>query len=333
MVHTIRKRNEATNIYMELNTLKKKIKMRKNITLFSALIFALLISENIQPQTTIDRIIAKVDESIITLHDLNKKLEQDNNYQKIHSSSEKLEYQNTVLEMMIVDKLLLKKADEQGITINEKLLNMQLMEIYNAKSLDELKVIMKDLNVDFDEAKETIKNSLRVEKLISSEVYDKNQVTQQEVENYSDTMLDNIEVRSKQILIKIPDGSDETEIQKYREKAQMIRNKLLNGEDFNKISSQYSDAQNKDEGGDTGFIRKGGMPENFEKVLFSLQNGEISEIIQTNIGFHILQIIESRKIEANPDKLRAKITKERENELIKEYIDRLKKESIIKILL
>ena len=318
---------------MELKTSKKLYKLVKKVSLFFAIFLSININFEINSQTTLNRIVAKVDESIITLHDLNKRLALDNNYKQIYSTSEKIEYEKSALEMMIIDKLLQEKSEELGITINEKLLNLQLMEIYDAKSLDELKLIMKEQNEDFDEAKEMIKNSLRIEKLISSEVFQKNQVTQHEIENYEDTLEDNIEVRARQILIKLPSNHDQSDFQKLHEKATMIHDKLMNGEDFIQVSIQYSDAQNKEEGGDFGYVRKGGMPESFEEVLFSLEDGKISEIIQSDIGFHILQVVEHRKIEEDPDKLRAKITKERENELLKEYIEKLKNESIIKILL
>ena len=284
-------------------------------------------------QEVIDRIIAKVDESIITLNELNVRLSHDNNYKNIYSPSEKEEYKKLVLDIMIIDTLLLKEAENKEITINDKILNRQLMELYDAKSLDELKGIMKELNVDFEEAREWITKSLKVEKLLSMEVYSKNEITQSELEKYSDNKKENIEVHARQILLKVPDKNDQETVQKIFEKATMIRERLSKGEDFIDLSIQYSDAQNKDEGGDIGFLRKGGMPENFEASLFSLGKEEIGEVIQTSIGFHILQVLEIKKIREELEKIREKISKERESELKKEYIENLKQKSIIKILL
>jgi peptidyl-prolyl cis-trans isomerase SurA len=313
--------------------------MNKNtqIKIFSFFVLMSLLSfflcEKANSEEMIDRIVAKVNESIITMNDLNKRLDKDNDYSKLYTESDKLAYKKMIIDSMIVEKLLLKKAEELDININEKLMNLQLMELYKAKSLDALKMNLKGLGLDYEEAKEWISNSLKIERLLSKEVYNKSQITELEVNDYSQQEIENIEVHARQILIKIPESSDENTIKKLKEKAQIVHNKLSHGDDFIQISSEYSDAQNKQEGGDLGYLRKGGLPENFEIVLFSLKKGEISDIIETDIGFHILQAIDIRKIEENPDKLKEKIKKEREDALKNEYIERLKKESIIKILL
>ncbi|MBU1627947.1 peptidylprolyl isomerase, partial [bacterium] len=303
--------------------MKEHFQNRLLIILLGILFLSIIAVEASNSQEVINKIVAKVNESIITLHDLNKRLEKDSNYAKLYTTTEKSEYKKMILDSIVVDSLLLKKAEELDITINDNLLNLQLMELYNAKSLDELKITLKDLGVDFHEAREWISNSLKVERLLAKEVYNKNQITQHEVDDYSEQLFDNIEVHARQILIKIPEGSDEESVRKLEEKAKMIHDKLSNGEDFIELSIQYSDSQNKEQGGDFGYIRKGGLPKEFEKSLFSLEKGQISDIIKSDIGFHILQAEDIRKIEGNPDKLKEKIKKERETALKKEYIERL----------
>jgi parvulin-like peptidyl-prolyl isomerase len=312
-----------------------KIDIKKLLRRLSFVIIILLLSPQFcSSQEVIDRIVAKVNESIITLSDLNKRLMEDPKYEQLKYSLQKEEFQRLMLDQMITEKLLLARADELDIKVNEDELNRQLMKLAgDVKTIDELKEVMKEQNIDFEVAKKKFMNDIRIQRLLATEVYIKTEVADSEVDELSKNSFDNIEIKGRQIIVKIPEGSDQSAIDALHKKAKEAYDQLLKGKDFVEVSKEYSDAQNKNDGGDMGFIRKGWLPENFEKALFSLETGAVSNIIETKFGFYILQALEKKSMNIDEATLKNKIAKEREEKLYKEYIEKLKAGSIIKIIL
>lgn len=308
------------------------IRAKVGTTLTFLMIF-ILTSCHLQSQEVVDKIVAKVNEEIITLSDLHKRLEEDPKYEQIRLSLQQEEFQKAMLDQMITEKLLLARADELTITVDEDELNRQLMKIGNVKTMDELKEVMKEQNINFEDAKKRFLNEIRIQRLLTMEVYIKTEVTDTEINDLTEQSHENIEVKTRQIIIKIPEGSTPTTVEELKKKAQRAHDLLTKKEDFVKVSRDFSDAQNKDEGGDMGFIRKGWLPKNFETALFNLGIGEISDVIETEFGFYILQVIEKRTLDIDSKTLKEKVTKERENQSYKDYIDKLKAGSIIKIML
>jgi len=103
------------------------------------------------------------------------------------------------------------------------------------------------------------------------------------------------ERRSRHILIGVKEGADEATIKKAREKAEEIHKKLLDGADFAKLAAEYSDDPGSSKlGGDIGFFGHGNLDPAYEKALFNLKVGEISEPVLSSFGFHIIKLEEIR---------------------------------------
>jgi parvulin-like peptidyl-prolyl isomerase len=103
-------------------------------------------------------------------------------------------------------------------------------------------------------------------------------------------------VRARHILVKA--GSYATEEQKAqaRERAEALRKRAAKGEDFSALASKNSDDQiTAKKGGDIGFLKKGTMPESFDKALFALELNEISEVVETQYGFHVIKALAVRE--------------------------------------
>ena len=94
------------------------------------------------------------------------------------------------------------------------------------------------------------------------------------------------------------DNSEETAEgrKEAREKIEMIKEKLENGEDFEELARTYSDDEaTKENGGDLGYVYRGQMVDEFDNALFSLDIGEVSDIIETDIGYHIIKVYDYKK--------------------------------------
>ncbi len=102
-------------------------------------------------------------------------------------------------------------------------------------------------------------------------------------------------IHARHILIPLPEKATKKQENEALKKAEMIRQRLLKGEDFAKLAREYSaDPGTKDKGGDLGFFTKGQMIESFEKAAFSLKPGEISKPVRTAFGYHIIKVEEIR---------------------------------------
>ncbi len=119
-------------------------------------------------------------------------------------------------------------------------------------------------------------------------------VTEQEVRDYYDVHLENYkvkdQVKARHILFKLEEGADEAQEKKVREKASSVLAKARKGEDFAELAKKYSEGPSKDAGGDLGYFSKGQMVKPFEDAVFNLKKGEISDLVKTPFGYHIILV-------------------------------------------
>ncbi|MDI6860794.1 MAG: peptidylprolyl isomerase [Caldisericia bacterium] len=139
------------------------------------------------------------------------------------------------------------------------------------------------------------------------EIYSQIKITDEDALKYFNEIT---QVRARHILIKVDENADEKTIEEKKQLAESIRQRILKGEDFARLAKEYSeDEGTKDKGGDLGFFGKGQMVKEFEDAAFSLKPGEISEVVKTKYGFHIIQVLETKtKGESydQPEKVKAK---------------------------
>ena len=98
------------------------------------------------------------------------------------------------------------------------------------------------------------------------------------------------EVRARHILFKLDQNASEEEEKKVREKASMVLEKARKGEDFPNLAKKYSEGPTAQKGGDLGFFSEGQMIKPFEEAAFKMKKGEISELVRTRFGYHIIKV-------------------------------------------
>jgi peptidyl-prolyl cis-trans isomerase C len=140
-------------------------------------------------------------------------------------------------------------------------------------------------------------------------------------------------VKASHILVKVDRSASEEEKKKAKEKATDILNKAKSGEDFAKLASELSDDPgSKTKGGDLGFFAKGRMVKPFEDAAFSLKPGEISGLVESQYGFHIIKVEEKKEPSLEPfdkvqEQIRQKLIQESIKTKITEFIDKAMKDS------
>jgi len=184
-----------------------------------------------------------------------------------------------------------------------------------------------DKRSDIREQIELLSNDFLAAEYLKKEVIEKITVTEDDRKLYYKTHQEEFKtpemVRARHILIKVEAAASGDDKMKAKEKAADILARIKAGEDFAKLAFELSDdAGSKTKGGDLGFFPKGKMDPVFEKAVFSLQRGEISDIVETQVGFHIVKMEEKKESVLEPyDKIKDKVKEKVLNDFRKARVD------------
>jgi peptidyl-prolyl cis-trans isomerase SurA len=282
------------------------MKTIKSLLLFG--LFLLSFPLSIQAQDTLDYIVAVVGKDII----LNSELKLQTEFyltqtgQKINFAKELDQLRKTLLEQMINDRILLIQAQKDTLLkVNDKEIDQSLeSQLSKIKSqFPNEEAFQRELKAEGlteTELRRTyrgqIQEQLLRDKLISSRLSKVN-ISSREVKEFYDIFKDSLpeqpeSAKLSQIFFKI-EPSQGT-IDSLKNLTQMILEKAKAGEDFSELAKKYSEDLSSKEGGDLGFLKKGEILPEFEEKAFSLNPGEISEVVQTNLGFHIIKLDEKK---------------------------------------
>ena len=252
-----------------------------------------------QPQS-IDKIIAIVGDKAILLSEIESQAMQMEQQATVKDSNLRC----NVLEDIIIQKLLLNQAEKDSVVVSDAQVDGELskkiryfvgqigsiekLEAYLGKSIVQIK----------DDFRERIRDQLVVQQMqgkIAGDV----KVSPAEVRAYFETIpADSIpfiesEIQVAQILKKPPINQAERE--RVRKELQDIRQKIVDGRSFASMAAFYSeDVVSAAKGGELGFVGRGDLVPEFEATAFALKGKDISDIIETMYGFHIIQLIERR---------------------------------------
>lgn len=252
-----------------------------------------------QPQS-IDKIIAIVGDKAILLSEVESQAMQ----MEQQATSKDSNLRCNVLEDIIIQKLLLNQAEKDSVVVSDAQVDGELskkiryfvgqigsiekLEAYLGKSIVQIK----------DDFRERIRDQLVVQQMqgkIAGDV----KVSPAEVRAYFESIPpDSIpfiesEIQVAQILKKPPINQSERE--RVRKELQDIRQKIVDGRSFASMAAFYSeDVVSAAKGGELGFVGRGDLVPEFEAAAFALKGKDISDIIETMYGFHIIQLIERR---------------------------------------
>jgi len=259
-------------------------------------------------QDTLDYVVAVVGKEIILNSELKLQLEiyLTQTGQKISSVQELDQLKKNLLDQMINDRLLLIQAQKDTLLkVSDKeidqTLESQLSKIKSQFPNDEaFQRELKTEGLTEAELRRTyrgqIQEQLLRDKLISSRLSKVN-ISSREVKEFYDIFKDSLPEQSEsaklsQIFFKIePSQNTKDSLKSF---TQTLAQKAKAGEDFSELAKKYSEDPSSKEGGNLGFLKKGEILPEFEEKAFSLNPGEISEVVQTTLGFHIIKLDEKK---------------------------------------
>jgi parvulin-like peptidyl-prolyl isomerase len=280
-----------------------------------------------QPRTTD---VATVNGEAISLAEFEKSLTEETALAKGETplkAEETESLKEAVLDNLIRDRLMLQRARDLSLSVDEAELVARIEEIrkdYN----DQFGKLFGDGGIDLPAWKEALRKRMLLEKLITRDVNAKIQVTDKEAERYfnANRKVYATDRRVHVAQIVVPD----------RERAERILKRLKAGEDFGMVAREVSIGPEAARGGDLGVFERGVMPEAIDRMVFSLPVGKVSRVARSPYGFHIFKVLRQeeaggRKFADVREKVIADLRKQKEAEAYMNWIEGLKAKAAIRI--
>lgn len=260
-----------------------------------------------QQVADIDSVVAVVNDDVITRNELDD---------RVREVVRQLQRQNTplpaedvlqkqILERMITDMLQRQYAKENGVRVDDTQLNLAITRIAqqnNFPSLDAFRAKLEADGVDYQRFREEIRGEIISTRLRKREVESKLMISEKDVDDYlaNKARIGSAgeEFHLAHILVVVPEQASAAKIQAARERAEQALSKLNGGADFAQVAASISDAKDALKGGDLGWRSGDTIPPLFMNELQNMKPGQISAVLRSSSGFHILKLLEKRSASA-----------------------------------
>jgi len=250
----------------------------------------------------LDQVVAVVNNDVITATELKKRIKQI--LAQLKSKKNRLPPKNVlfrqILEQLITERIQLQLAKRASVIIGDETINNVIQKIAreNKLTLAEFRDVLKHDDIQYSEFRNNIKNEITINQLKKRRVENTIVVTNQEIDtelrNQKNNKALTEDFHLAHILIATPEAATPVQIQKAKQKAQQIIAQLNIGADFAETAAAHSNGQNALKGGDLGWRQAAQLPSIFTDKVIKLEAGQITNLIRSPSGFHIVKVIERR---------------------------------------
>lgn len=278
----------------------------------------------------VDRIVAIINDSVITMSELNAAaaMAADKQNEEDKKDAKKMgELKSKVLDGLIEQKLVKQASDKAGIDVSEREIDSAVDEVkkQNNMSHEALLLALAQNGLTLKEYREQLKEQIRQYKFINKEFRSKISIQNEEIEDYYKQNIEEFyampSFKARMILL----SSSDKKTLEPRLKA--VEDGIAKGEDFSALARQYSDGAYASSGGDLGYLKSGEIDKTLEAELLKLKPGGLTAPLERPEGIYILQLVDVRRGEPKPldevrgfihDKLFNKIMEDRFSFWLKE---------------
>lgn len=300
----------------------------------------------------VDQILATVDKEVILQSDVMSEVAADINDLRARASGAEFDAQAQALlkkglDQAVEEKILLREAKLAGVTIDDEDVDKQLEEIQ--KRYDSKEAFRKDIEsygLTLSNLRDKLRNrglalrmaNRKVQELSKQVVVSESEVAQY-YEDHKDQFVHQERVRVRQIFLPIEAGQDAAVV---RARLEQIKDEVAGGADFGELAKAHSKGPAAQEGGLVGWVSQGDLVEALDKSAFSLQAGQVGDIIQVSEpapgGFHLLKVEEREQAgQATLDEVRTEIEPELRQQAAKghyqKWMDELRRRSRVQLFL
>ncbi len=252
--------------------------------------------------------------------------------------------QKDALRNLIDASLLVQRAKDMQITVETDVIKQldQYRIENNLATLEDLEKAVTAEGENYDEWKDNIRNQLLIHEVINREVYSRvgDTVSNAQIQKYYDEHKEDFQAPEMVILREIlvnTDGKSEADIPNLEKKANQLRERVLNGEDFGDLAKHFSDGTTAKQGGELGkYERTGVLDKAIEDQVFKLNRKEMTPVIHVKSGFEVIQVEQRFEAGIQPlEKVRNEIMGRIAGKLaepkLREYLDQLRKDSFVEV--
>lgn len=325
------------------------------IVLMSVLMSVLmLVSFSLQAQDrqVLDRIAAVIESEIITIRDLEAKAGPYMKQLEEISDSElkakrRHEILQQVLDIEIGERIVTREIERNRdkLSVTEKEVDDAVEQVLDMNNLtrDQLQAALYGQGLTWSEYRKKLRTQLERTKLIQYKVQGRIQVKEGDVKRRCEERqrlgTKNEQVCASHILFKIPDGSSLEEQERLRHRASQLQAELASGADFSAFALKYSDDKSAPNG-DIGCFARGEMVNAFERAAFKMKVGDVSPVVKTEYGYHIIKVTDRRspsvascEAEAALGPFRNEIYQEEMERQMNVWISELRSKSFVEVRL
>ena len=277
------------------------IKLTKQI-LCAVILCLVFMKPNLVEGKIFDRVVAKVNSEIITLGALEGRARAlKEKYRSEFGNYSENQVLQEALEILIDEKLKLQEGKKMAFEVDDMTVDAAIKNLEEKNSLKEgqLALMLEAEGKSLDSYKNVIRDQILVSKITRFELGSRLVISDRKIAKYyhdnQKEFWESSQVRVKHILILFEKDATEKIIQIKNKQIKEILAELKGGKDFSEAAKEYSEDVSASLGGDVGFVKKGQMVPEFEKAVFKLKEGEISDVVETEYGYHIIKAEEIQR--------------------------------------
>lgn len=317
--------------------------MKKNLLLLVAIL--VIVMPVVVSAEMVSGIAVLVNGDPVTTYDLAK--EQEALARNMKSSGAPVpgadQLRQVALDSLINKKLIEHKIKELDIKVGEDEIKQAIEDVKKTNNITEEQLLaaLAARGLSFDDYKAQLKEQLERLRLISVEVRSKIQISEKDVQEYYKQHADSFQVdeafRVRQIFFAVPSAANQAQKAAIEKKAEKVLNEVKGGADFAVLAKKYSDDPSGRDGGDLGFLKRSDLIQVIDKALTDLKPGDVSGLIRTPAGIHIMKLEEfrtgqQRGIDSVKGEIENLLYKQKSEERFSEWLDGLRKNAAIEFL-
>ena len=248
---------------------------------------------------------------------------------------------SAILDRLVEGELLYQESKKQGIRVEAKEIDDRINELRKRFPNDaEYKSAISKMGISEAEIRTQMERGLAINQLIKIQITDKIVVSDEESKAFYDSRPELFkqpeQVKASHILIKAAQDADEAQKKEARKKIEAVQKKLKGGQDFAALAREFSEGPSAPRGGELGYFGRGQMVPAFETVAFAMKPGEVSDIVETRFGYHLIKV-EDKKSAGTVSYTKVKgqlddhLKKQKGQQEIDKFVNGLKKDAKIEI--
>ena len=293
----------------------------------------------------LDKVAAKVNSEIITLSAIEERAELlRQKYVGAPISISEQDLLKDALNMIIEERLQIQEGKKFGFIVDEYAIDAAVEDIKKKNNLadGQLQEMLKREGRTLESYKNHIRDQILVSKITQFEIGNRVKVSEKSIIKYykknQKEFWEEGKVRARHILFISERGSSENRRRAKLRQAKKVLSEIRKGSDFSKLAIKYSEDVSASSGGDVGFVKRGKMVREFEEAVFSLKPGQISDIVETEYGYHIIKVDEvlpgkTLTLKDVKNRIHKILSMQKQKQVYDDWINELKKSAFIEVTL